>query len=170
MYTWKRRQIKSITRYPELYPGCQRFSKRRAAKRWEEKRERRRENLWLPATVEWSYCANKFELVSRSDPTSWLEEPYSIYSDWLVLTDRCVVIGCLLIDSRDTYRSMIVRFASPTTRGFLLLFLSLSCLLPLQWKKPLGPGYLIYELKPGNIFYQLIRYKFIWNICKNYKW
>ena len=49
-----------------------------------------------------------------------------MYSDWLMLTDRCVVIGCLLIVSRDTYRSMIVRFASPATRGFLSLLFSLS--------------------------------------------
>ena len=38
----------------------------------------------------------------------------------------CVVIGCLLINSRDTYRSMIVRFTSPATRGFLLPLLFLS--------------------------------------------
>ena len=31
------------------------------------------------------------------------------YSDWLLLTDSCVVIGCLLIDFRDNYRSVIVR-------------------------------------------------------------
>ena len=37
-----------------------------------------------------------------------------------MLTDRCVVIGCLFIDSRDTYPSMIVRFALPATKGFLL--------------------------------------------------
>ena len=97
------------------YPGCQRFSKRRAVKRREEKREkvrkplvardswlilphcqptlgargflreepwrgekrreRRWENLWLPATVDWSYRTNRFELGSRSDPASWLEQP-----------------------------------------------------------------------------------------------
>ena len=32
------------------------------------------------------------------------------YSDWLLLTDRFIVIGCLLIDSLKTYRSMIVRY------------------------------------------------------------
>ena len=62
------------------YPGYQRFF-RRAAKRWEEKRERRWENLWLPVTVDWSYHGNRFELGSRSDTASWLEEPYSIL--WL---------------------------------------------------------------------------------------
>ena len=51
-----------------------------------------------------------------------MEEPY-----------RCVVIGCLLIDLvmlTDSYRSMIVRFASWVTRGFLspLLCLSLDIL------------------------------------------
>ena len=55
-----------------------------------------------------------------------------MYSDWLVLTDRCVVIVCLLIDSRDTYHSMIVRFASPATRGFLSPLLSVSLLVSLQ--------------------------------------
>ena len=54
------------------------------------------------------------------------------YSDWLLLTDRCVVIGCLLIDLImliGTYRSMIVRFALPATRGFLSPLLCLwSCL------------------------------------------
>ena len=35
-----------------------------------------------------------------ADPASWLEKPY-VYSDWLLLADRCVVIGCLLIESRD---------------------------------------------------------------------
>ena len=51
------------------------------------------------------------------------------YSDWLSLTDRRVVIGCLLIDLVmliDTYRTMIVRFAVRATRGFLLPLLSLS--------------------------------------------
>ena len=51
------------------------------------------------------------------------------YSDWLLLTG--VVIGCLLINLVmliDTYRSMIVRFTSPTTRGFLSPLLSLSSL------------------------------------------
>ena len=87
------------------------------------KRENRQEvrNLWLPVTVDWSYRANRFELGSRSDRASWLEEPCRVL--WLaVVTDRCVVIGCLLIDLViliDTYRSMIVRFASPATRGFL---------------------------------------------------
>ena len=79
--------------YIICYPGCERFSKRRAVKRrWakreavkREKIEKTWENLWLPATVDWSYRANRF------DPASWLEEPY-----------RCVVIGCSFIDrSRD---------------------------------------------------------------------
>ena len=90
------------------------------------------ENLWLPGTVDWSYHANRFELGSRSDPASWLVWRNLIaYSDWLSLTDKCVVIGCLLINLimlLDTYRSMIVRFASPATRGLLLPLLSLSCL------------------------------------------
>ena len=95
-----------------------------------EKIDKRWKNLWLPTTVDWSYRANRFDLGSRSDPASWLEEPYSVL--WLaVITDRCVVIGCLLIDLViliDSYRSMIVTFASPVTRGFLSLldFPSLS--------------------------------------------
>ena len=91
-----------------------------------EKIDKRRENLWLPATVDWSYCANR----SRSDPASWLEEPY-----------RCVVIGCLLIDLVmliDSYRSMIMRFASPATRGFLSPLLSLYCLVSSRRKKTSG--------------------------------
>ena len=51
-----------------------------------------------------------------------------VYSDWLLLTYRCVVIGCLLINFVmliDTYRSMIVRFTLPATRGFLSPLLSL---------------------------------------------
>ena len=80
--------------------------------------------------VDWSYCANRIELGSRSDTASWMEEPY-----------RCVVICCLLIDFVmliDRYRSMIVRFASPATRGFLSTLLSLSCLVSLQRKKTSG--------------------------------
>ena len=76
-----------------------------------EKIEKTWENLWLPTTVDWSYRTNRFELGSRSDPASWLEEPY-----------RCVIIGCLLIDLMmliDSYCSMIVRFTSWVTRGFL---------------------------------------------------
>ena len=52
-----------------------------------------------------------------------------MYSDCFFLTDRCVVISCLLISLVmliDTYRSMTVRFTLPTTRGFLLSLLSLS--------------------------------------------
>ena len=67
-----------------------------------------------------------------------------VYSYWLLLTERCVVIGCLLIDLMmliDTYRSIIVRFASPGTRGFLSLLLSLFFLLSLCGKrKPPGSG------------------------------
>ena len=50
-----------------------------------------------------------------------------VYSDWLLLTDRCCY--WLLVnqshDLIDTYHSMIVRIASPVTRGFLSLLLSL---------------------------------------------
>ena len=101
-----------------------------------EKIDKRWENLWLPATVVWSYRSNRFELGSRSDHISWLEEHCSVL--WLaVVTDRCVVIGCLLTDSCDTYRSMLVRFASPVTRGFLSLLLSLG-LLSSRWKETSG--------------------------------
>ena len=92
--------------------------------------DKRWENLWLLAPVDWSYCASRFELGSRSDPSSWLEEPY-----------RCVFIGCSLIDLVvliDNYRSTIVRFALPTTRGFLSPLLSLSCLVSLRQKKTSG--------------------------------
>ena len=95
-----------------------------------EKIDKRWENLWLPVTVDWSYRANRFELGSRSDPASWLEEPY-----------RCVVIGCLLIDLVmliDSYRSMIERYASSAIRGFLSPLLFLSCLVSSQRKKTSG--------------------------------
>ena len=58
-----------------------------------------------------------------------------------MVTDRCVVIGCLLIDLMmliDNYRSMIVRFASPATRGFLSPLLSLSHLISSRRKKTSG--------------------------------
>ena len=112
----------------KLYSGSQRFSsvgeELRSAKREAVKREieKRWENLWFPAAVDWSYRANRFELRSRTDPVSWLVEPY-----------RCVVIGCFLIDLVmliDSYRSMIVRSASPATRGFLSPLL--------WWKKTSG--------------------------------
>ena len=51
-------------------------------------------------------------------PPDWRN--LTAYSDWLLLTDRCVLTGCLLINSCDTYHSMIVRFALPATRGFLV--------------------------------------------------
>ena len=47
------------------------------------------------------------------------------YSDWLLLTDRCALIWLLVNRSLDAYRSMIVRFASSATRGFLSPLLSL---------------------------------------------
>ena len=95
-----------------------------------EKIDKRWENLWLPATVDWSYRANRFELGARSDPASWLEEPY-----------RCVTIGWLLIDLLmliDSYRSMIVRYTLWVTWGFLLPLRSLSLLSLCGERKPLG--------------------------------
>ena len=68
------------------------------SRKWWRERENRRGALVIPPTVDWSYCANRFELGSRSDPASRLEEPYS------------VIIGCLLIDHVmliDSHRSMI---------------------------------------------------------------
>ena len=100
------------------------FFKRRAMKRQEEKRREKGEKS--------CGCLQQLTLLL----------PLIVYySDWLMLTDRCVVIGCLLINSCDTYRSMIVRFASPTTRGFSRCFeLSLSSLVSSWRRKPLGPG------------------------------
>ena len=92
------------------YPGSQ-----RKCDKWSgEERENRQ-------------IENRFELGSRSDPASWLEESY-----------RCVVIGGLLIDLVmliDAYRSMIVRFTSPATRGFLSPLLSLSNCLSLRGER-----------------------------------
>ena len=98
-------------------------------------RERRWENLWLPVTVDWSFRANRFELAGGQDLALLPDWRNLIaYSDWLLLTDRCVVntvydkddrcvvTGCLLIDSRDTYASMIMRFARfSLTASFSLL-------------------------------------------------
>ena len=81
-------------------------AKRKAVKR--EKIDKRWENLWVPATVDWSYRANIFELGSRSDPTSC----------------RCVVIGCLLMDLVmliDSYCSMRFSLAA----SFSLCLISL---------------------------------------------
>ena len=50
------------------------------------------------------------------------------YFDWLLLTDRYVVTGCLLIDLVMLIDNMIVRLASPAARGFLSPLLSLSLL------------------------------------------
>ena len=85
------------------------FCKRRAVKLWEERREREKARKPLVACNSWLILphTNRFELGSRSDLASWLEEVLTAYSDWLLLTDRCAVIGCLLIDSRDTYRGGI---------------------------------------------------------------
>ena len=97
---------------------------KQSIKWWREKRERRWENLWLPTTVDWSYRANRFELGSRSDPASWLEEPYSVL--WLAVVNWQVCCYWLLDNnwSHDVDCHMIVRFASPTTRGFLSPLLS----------------------------------------------
>ena len=89
----------------EHYPGCQRFSKRGAAKRQLAKRqgqkregEKRWGSLWFSATVDLNHTWHQY-IWTRSDPVSWLEESYRlVYSDWLLLTDRCVVTGCLLIN------------------------------------------------------------------------
>ena len=147
----------SVAVYPQhsCYPGCQRFSKRRAMRRWEEKRERW-ENLWLPETVDWCYCANRFEVGSRSDPASWLDEPYSVL--WLALIVNCQVCcyWWLLIDSRDSYRSMIVRFASPATRSLLLPLLFLSFLFAAKenlWDQ----GTLLLELIINFVSFLLLR-------------
>ena len=71
------------------------------------------------------------------------------------------VIGCLLIDSRDTNRSMMLRFASTATASsffFLLLSLRIE-------RKPLGPGYSLYN----NIkLYQLKVDVGMLNTVKNY--
>ena len=98
-----------------------------AVKSEEREKEVARENLWWQATVVWSYCANQ-----RTRVTIW---------PWRK-TDRCIVIGCLLIDlvmMIDTNRSMIVRFVLPATRGFLLSLLSHSSLSSLSLSSLLSP-------------------------------
>ena len=123
------------------YPGCQRFSKRRAAK-WREEKRREKES------EKTSGCQRQLiDLTAPTDlnlgqdltlPPDWRN--LIMFADWLLLTDRCVVIGCLLIDSLDTYRSMIVRFTLLATRGFSCRFF-LSLVLSLHGeRKPLGPG------------------------------
>ena len=112
-------------------------------------RERRWENLWLPVTVDWSFRANRFELAGGQDLALLPDWRNLIaYSDWLLLTDRCVVntvydkddrcvvTGCLLIDSRDTYASMIMRFARFSLTASFSLVSSLR-----GERKPLRSGY-----------------------------
>ena len=73
--------------------------------------------LFMIVLVPW--VPEGFYLEKSRDPASWSEESYSVL--WLdVVNWQCVGIGCLLIDSRDTYRSMIVTLASSATRGFSL--------------------------------------------------
>ena len=99
----------------EHYPGCQRFSKRGAAKRQLAKRqgqkregEKRWGSLWLSATVDLNHTWHQY-IWTRSDPVSWLEESYRlVYSDWLLLTDRCVVTGCLLINLMILYNEICI--------------------------------------------------------------
>ena len=50
----------------------------------------------------------------------------------------------------DSYRSMIVRFASPATRGFLTPLLFLSCLVSSRRKKTSGTRVLWHELVGWN--------------------
>ena len=89
-----------------------------------EKREKW-EDLWLPMTVDWSYCANRFELGSRSDPASWLEEPYSVLWLAVVLYWQVCCYWLPVNWSHDVDCHMIVRFISSATRGFLSPLLSL---------------------------------------------
>ena len=60
--------------------------------------------------------------LTLSLPPDWRN--LTVYSDWLLLTDRCIVIGCLLgisiVHHKIDYPSMIVKFISPATRGFSL--------------------------------------------------
>ena len=110
---------------------------RKAAISKEREREGEKTSGWTRQLIDLTV---PIDLNSGQDltlPPDWRN--LIMYSDWLMLTDRCVVIGCLLIVSRDTYRSMIVRFASPATRGFLSLLLFLTSLC--GKRKPLGPGY-----------------------------
>ena len=108
---------------PEI---CRKAARREERERWE--------NLWLPATADWSYRANRFELGSRSDPTSWLEEPYSV--TWLAFVNWQVCCYWLLVNRLSwPYRSTKVRFGSPATRGFLSPLLSLSSLVSSRPKK-----------------------------------
>ena len=104
-----------------------------------EKREKW-ENLWLPMTVDWSYCANRFELGSRSDPASWLEEPYSVLWLAVVLYWQVCCYWLPVNWSHDVDCHMIVRFTSPATRGFLSPLLSLFC----RRKKTSGTGDRVY--------------------------
>ena len=70
---------------------------------------------------------------------------------WLaVVTNRVVVIGCLLIDLVmliDSYHSMMVRFASHITRGFSrAASFSLFSLVSSWWKKTSGTRVLYIRL------------------------
>ena len=102
--------------------GDKQSTKQRGEKRWE--------NLWLPTTVDWSYRTNRFELGSRSDPASWLEEPYSIL--WLVVVNWQVccywlLVRCQLYITRQlSWHDREIHIAR--NHRFLSLLLSLSSL------------------------------------------
>ena len=75
--------------------------------------------LWLSVTVDWSYRANRFEL-KRSNLL--IGRTLQVYHYWLLVN---------LVMLIDSYCSMIVRFTSFATIGFLSSVLSLSCLVRL---------------------------------------
>ena len=82
---------------------------------------------WV-SEVRWSYCANRFELDFQN----------KIWPCLLIEGKLIAHSGCLLIDLVmliDIYRSLIVRFGSPTTRSFLSPFLSFSCLSSLRGER-----------------------------------
>ena len=86
-----------------IYPGYQRFAaKRRGEENWRE--EKRREgplvarDSWLILPRQQIWTSVKIWPLSPADWRNLIA-----YSDWLLVTNRCVVIGCLLSQGAQVF-------------------------------------------------------------------
>ena len=81
-----------------------------------EKIEKMWENLWLPTTVDWSYRVNRFELGSRSDPSTTVSQStvsWSLLVHILAnkrLTDGQQLIKCRWIFDCNCWMHMLICF------------------------------------------------------------
>ena len=115
---------------PLLYPGPRGF-----LLPWRDKRQRSRERKPLVADDSCLILPHQSE--SQDLPPDWRDiNCLIVYSDWLLLTGRCFVIGCLLIDLVmliDTYFSVIVICIASLPEVFSLHFF-----LSPRWKTTSG--------------------------------